>query len=102
MSNVKIPVAEAELAAFCRANGVARLSVFGSVLRADFNHDHSDIDVLVEFMPTSRRSLFKLLKMEAALSEMFGRKVDLNTAGSLSKYFRDDVVAAAEVIYDAA
>jgi len=29
-----------------------------------------------------------------------GRKVDLNTRGFLSKYFRDEVIAEAEVLYD--
>ena len=37
--------------------------------------------------------------MEIELSEMLGRKVDLNTAGFLSKYFRDEVIAEAEVQY---
>ena len=40
--------------------------------------------------------------MERELSEIFGRKVDLNTLGFLSKYFRDEVLAEAEVYYDAA
>jgi predicted nucleotidyltransferase len=40
--------------------------------------------------------------MEQELSEILGRKVDLNTTGFLSKYFREKVVAEAEVLYDAA
>jgi len=40
--------------------------------------------------------------MQAELSEMFGLKVDLNTPGFLSKYFRDKVIAEAKVLYDAA
>jgi predicted nucleotidyltransferase len=39
--------------------------------------------------------------MELELSEILGRKVDLRTAGDLSRYFRDDVVAHAEVQYAA-
>ena len=35
--------------------------------------------------------------MEIELSEMLGRKVDLNTPGFLSKYFRDRVIQEAEV-----
>lgn len=102
MFDIRVPANDATLAAFCNKHGVTRLSLFGSVLRSDFDVSRSDLDVLVEFMPGAHRSLFKLLTMEAELTEMFGRKVDLNTAGSLSKYFRDDVVAAAEVLYDAA
>lgn len=86
----------------CREYGVARLSLFGSVLRADFDPVHSDIDLLVDFLPGEHKGLFKLLEMQRAFAELFGRDVDLTTRGSLSKYFRDDVVASAQVLYDAA
>ena len=36
------------------------------------------------------------------LSQILGRKADLNTLGFLSPYFRDRVLAEAEVLYDAA
>jgi predicted nucleotidyltransferase len=36
------------------------------------------------------------------LQELVGRNVDLRTVGDLSPYFRDEVVAAARVLYDAA
>ena len=35
--------------AFCRERGIQRLSVFGSVLRDDFDPARSDIDVLADF-----------------------------------------------------
>ena len=37
--------------------------------------------------------------MEIELTEMLGRKVDLRTAGDLSRFFRDEVVKMAEVQY---
>jgi predicted nucleotidyltransferase len=37
--------------------------------------------------------------MEEELSQILGRKVDLNTPGFLSPYFRDRVLAEAEVQY---
>jgi ubiquinone biosynthesis protein UbiJ len=37
--------------------------------------------------------------MEIELSEMLGRKVDLRTAQDLSRYFRGEVLAQAEVQY---
>ena len=37
--------------------------------------------------------------MQDELSELFGRKVDLNTYGFLSPHFRDKVLAQAEVIF---
>jgi uncharacterized protein len=90
------------IASVCRAYGAAKLSLFGSALRSDFDPNRSDVDVLVEFAPGARQSLFQLLKMQAALSELFGRPVDLTTPGSLSKYFRQQVLSTAEVLYDAA
>jgi predicted nucleotidyltransferase len=40
--------------------------------------------------------------MEIELSGILGRKVDLNTAGFLSPQFRDEVLAEAQVQYEAA
>lgn len=97
---VSIQVPREALADFCRRNHIRRLSLFGSVLREDFGPD-SDIDVLVEFEPGARVGFFALMQMEMELSELFGRKVDLNTPGFLSNYFRDQVLAEAEVQYAA-
>ncbi len=96
--NRHIEVPEDRIAEFCRRHGIRRLALFGSVLRDDFGPD-SDVDVLVEFKPGAKRGLLRLAGMEIELSEMLGRKVDLNTAGFLSKYFRDEVIAEAEVQY---
>ncbi len=41
--------------ALCRKHPVARLLVFGSVLRDDFNPESSDIDLLVRFKPEPGR-----------------------------------------------
>ena len=70
------------------------------MLRDDFG-PHSDVDVLVEFGPGAKVGLIGLAQMEIELGEL-GRKVDLNTPGFLSPYFRDEVLAEAEVQYDAA
>jgi uncharacterized protein len=84
---------------FCRRNRIRKLAFFGSVLREDFRPD-SDVDVLVEFEPEARVGFFELYDMEQELSALLGgRKVDLNTPKSLSKYFRDKVLSTAEVQY---
>lgn len=44
----------ARVAAFCRDRGIVRLSVFGSVLREDFDPARSDIDVLADFKPEAQ------------------------------------------------
>ena len=100
MARHDIAVPPDRLQAFCRANGIRRLALFGSVLRDDF-HPDSDIDVLVEFLPGVRVGL-ALIRLQDELSAMLGRQVDLNTPGSLSKYYRDEVLREAEALYVAA
>jgi predicted nucleotidyltransferase len=98
--SARIDIPKDKIAEFCRHNRIHRLALFGSVLRDDFTPG-SDVDVLVEFEPGTRVGL-RFFGMELELSEILGHKVDLNTPGFLSKYFRDDVIAEAEVLYDAA
>lgn len=87
-----------EIAAFCRRHHIRKLALFGSVLRSDFG-PHSDVDVLVWFGEDRVPGMFGLVAMEQELSDMIGRKVDLRTPEDLSRLFRDDVVARAEVQY---
>jgi uncharacterized protein len=95
---VEIP--KDKLDEFCRRHQIRRLALFGSILRDDFRPD-SDIDVLVEFEPGARVGL-RFFAAERELSELLGRKVDLNTPGFLGKYFREKVLSEAEVQYDTA
>jgi predicted nucleotidyltransferase len=88
------------IAAFCRRHGVARLSLFGSILRDDFGPE-SDVDVLVEFLPNASPSLFDMGRMQQELVEMLGRGVDLKTPDFLSRYFRNRVMREAVVQYAA-
>ncbi len=88
-----------KIAEFCKKNHIIKLSLFGSVLRDDLQID-SDIDFLVEFEPGKAPGLISYCRMERELSELLGnRKVDLRTPQELSKYFRDEVLALAEVQY---
>ena len=97
---MKVEVSRTALGGFCSEHGIKRLSIFGSALREDFGPD-SDVDVLVEFEPGRTPGLLGIAGMELALSELFaGRKVDLRTAEDLSPYFRQEVLATAEVLAD--
>ncbi|NIT37346.1 MAG: nucleotidyltransferase [candidate division Zixibacteria bacterium] len=93
-----IELPKEEIATFCRKHRIAKLSVFGSALSDDFGPG-SDVDFLVEFEAGHVPGLIRLAAMERELSEIIGRKADLRTAGDLSRYFRDEVVAAAVVQY---
>jgi hypothetical protein len=93
----RISIDEEKIAAFCRKHHIRRLALFGSTLRGD-STANSDLDVLVEFEPDHVPGL-AFFAMEAELSELLGREVDLNTPGFLSPYFREQVLAEAEVQY---
>ncbi len=95
---IKITLPSEKIATFCRRNKIRRLYLFGSALRDDFK-PQSDIDVLVEFEHGSQVGL-EFFAMEHELSEILGRKVDLNTPGFLSRYFRDEVLQEAEILYE--
>ena len=95
---MQIAVNREMVAAFCRRHHIVKLSFFGSVLREDFGSD-SDVDVLVQFDPRHIPTLLEVAAMEEELSILLGRKADLRTAEDLSRYFRDEVLATAEVQY---
>lgn len=99
MDHVGIAVSKDKVAAFCQDHHIRKLALFGSVLREDFRPE-SDVDVLVEFEPGHVPGLIRLVSMGFELEELLGgRKVDLRTPEDLSRYFRDEVVATAMVLY---
>ena len=94
-----ITTKQRELAALCVRHGIQRLSVFGSAARGELGPD-SDIDVLVEFDADRSPGLITLAGIEHELSGLLGgRKVDINTPLTLSRYFKDEVLRDAEVMY---
>ncbi len=94
-----IDVSEADLAPICRRHRIRKLSLFGSRLKGTARPD-SDVDLLVEFEPDATTTLFDMARIEIELSALMdGRRVDLRTAGDLSRHFRDEVVRTAEPQY---
>ena len=98
--SARIDIPKDKIAEFCRHTQIHRLALFGSVLRDDFGPE-SDVDVLVEFEPGHTPGL-AFFGMEEDLSQLLGRKVDLNTPAFISPYFRQKVLDHLEVLYDAA
>jgi predicted nucleotidyltransferase len=94
-----LPISEEQLARFCQAQHIRRLSLFGSTL-AGTAQPGSDIDLLVEFEPGCEPGLLGLASMEAELGALLGgNKVDLRTPQDLSRHFRDQVLRTAEAIF---
>ncbi len=97
----RISIDRDAVSAFCQRHHIARLALFGSVLREDFG-PHSDVDVLVEFQPGHTPGL-AFVSMERELSTLLhGRRVDLVTRKFLNPRIRDQVLEGAEPVYVAA
>jgi predicted nucleotidyltransferase len=100
MSPLPFKIPTTEIDDFCRRHGIARLSLFGSVLREDFSPS-SDIDVLVEFQPGRAPGFIGFAGLQLELSKILGRTVDLRTPADLSGYFRDEVLREARLLHAA-
>lgn len=94
---IKIEIPQQQLTEFCQRYHISKLALFGSVIRNDFKAK-SDIDILVEFEPNQIPGL-AFFEMEAELTQLLGRKVDLNTPGFLSPKIRERVQREAIVQY---
>lgn len=95
-----IAIPQQALQQFCTRYCIRKLSLFGSVLRSDFN-PQSDVDCLVEFKPDYTPTFLAIARMERELSSLLdNRKIDLRTPEELSPYFRNKVMHEAVVQYD--
>ena len=101
-NHIEIP--HGKIVDFCRRWKITEFALFGSVLRGDFGPD-SDVDVLVEFAPDSRWTLFDMVDMQEDLEGIFRRKVDLvsrrGVESSRNYIRRKAILSSAEVIYAA-
>jgi predicted nucleotidyltransferase len=70
----------AEVRAIAGRHRARSIALFGSVARGE-EDPASDLDFLVEFEPGS--SLFDLLHLQDDLEALFGRRVDVVSAGGL-------------------
>ena len=101
MRTTDLPIAiDRELIArFCRERGIHSLSLFGSVLRDDFDPERSDVDVLAEFAPGALRGVgLRYFAFAEELGAIFGHKVDF--CSQLHPAFRDRVGRQAVKVYE--
>jgi len=101
---VRIPVDRKKIADFCRKHHIRRLAFFGSVLRDDFDSEHSDVDVMVTLSPDRRYTLFDIVHMEEELATVFGRSVHLTQRSTVEKsenYIRrESILSEAQLVYE--
>ena len=87
VAELPIDIDQVAVAQFCAARGIRRLSLFGSVVRPDFDPDHSDLDVFAEFEPGAlERSGLGYFDFAGELSSILGRRVDF--CSRLNKHVR--------------
>lgn len=98
MTQARIEVPAAKIAALCRRYHVRSLALFGSALRDDFGPS-SDVDLLVEFEPDARIGFLALARMQRELTALFGRPVDLVPKAGLKPLIRETVLSDAELVY---
>jgi len=97
---IRVEVERKKIGVFCRKHFIRRLAVFGSALRRDFGPE-SDVDILVEFESSARVGFLALARASRELSEIIGRRVDLVPQGGLKPLIREEVLAEAEVLFEA-
>jgi predicted nucleotidyltransferase len=76
--------------------GVKHLSIFGSFVRNEAK-ESSDIDFLVEFYP-EQKSFDNFMELSFFLQNLLGRKVELVTPQSLSKYIGPYILKEVEYV----
>ena len=74
-----------------KASGIPRLSLFGSVARGDSGPE-SDVDLMAEFDPGKKLTLFSLSGVRLRISDILGVPVDL----AERRMLKDEVKTRAE------
>ncbi|MBP0030839.1 nucleotidyltransferase family protein [Roseofilum sp. Guam] len=101
---LQIRLPEPEIAQFCQRWRIVELSVFGSILRDDFN-SNSDIDFLFTFSPDARWGLFKVMEMQQELENLVCRPIDFVSKRAIEHsenwLRREEILGNAEIIYEA-
>jgi predicted nucleotidyltransferase len=90
------------LAAICRKYGIKKMSLFGSAARDELRPD-SDVDLMVEFKPSSKTTYFDFARMQDDLSPLFGKR-EVHVAGPEileNPYRRKSILPDLKILYEA-
>ena len=77
--------------------GVERVGLFGSFVRDSRIHTDSDVDLFIDFVP-SKKNFDNFMNLSFYLEELLGRKVDIVTVQSLSKYIGPHILKQLEYV----
>lgn len=70
-----------------RERGVRHAALFGSVARGD-NRPDSDIDILIEFDPDARLTIFDYVAIKRYVAGLFDQPVDVINRDRLKQHLR--------------
>jgi predicted nucleotidyltransferase len=79
-----------------KSYGVSSLGLFGSFVK-EKNNDKSDIDLLVDFAP-DKKSFDNFMGLSLFLEDLFGRKVEIVTPLSLSKFIGPHILKEVQYV----
>src|SRR5271154_7498505 len=79
-----------------RARGVSHAALFGSRARGD-NRPDSDIDIMIEFDPEARVTVFNYAGLKEYIAGLFDGPVDVVNRDGLKPYVRP--AATADALY---
>lgn len=102
MNDVKVDFDSQRFEQICEKYKIKEVLIFGSVLRDDFNAE-SDVDILVDFLPGARITLYKYQQLREELEALFGRKVDLvskpGLMASTNRFRKAGILSNARLLY---
>ncbi len=78
---------------------IKSVAIFGSYANGTPT-ENSDVDVLIDFEPTAVIGFFALSDIKDHFEAFLEETVDLLTPQAISKYFRDEILAQAEYVYE--
>lgn len=79
-----------------RKYGVRQLGIFGSFVRNEAT-ENSDVDFFVDFFP-DKKNFDNFMELAFLLQNITGRKVEIITPQSLSKYFGNTILNEVEYV----
>jgi len=96
--NIFQPQIVDQMSRVLKRNDIIYAGIFGSYAKNKQNNE-SDIDLLIEFDPTKKKTLFDMVDIQYELRDILNKKVDLVTKNSLNKYIKSEILNSVKVIY---
>jgi predicted nucleotidyltransferase len=88
-----------KISSYFNTQPIERAWIFGSYARSE-DDTKSDIDILVNFMPNEKVTLFKYVHMVNDLETLTGKRIDLVEDGQLKKFAEKSVEIEKVLIYE--